>query len=69
MENLPAWPDIVFNEDNLKIEHTMLSSNNKNDGYISRVKKWIDIRLEYYHDIVEATEIKQMGLENAQEFI
>ena len=69
MENLPAWPDIVFTEDNLKIEHTMLPSKNKNDGYISTVKTWIDVRLEYYHDIVEATEIIQMGLENADEFL
>ena len=69
MENLPAWPDIVFTKDNLKIEHTMLPSKNKNDGYISTVKTWIDVRLEYYHDIVEATEIIQMGLENADEFL
>ena len=67
--DLPNWPDTVFNEDNLKIEHTMLSSNNKNDGYISTVKKWADVRLECYHDILEATEVIQMGLENADEFL
>ena len=69
MENLPAWPDIVFTEDNLTIEHTMLSSKNKNDGYISTVKTWTDVRLGYYHDIMEAQEIVQMCLENADEFL
>ena len=69
MENLPTWPDTIFSEETLKMEHTGLPSKNQNDGYISKVKTWIDVRLEYYHDIVEATEIIQMGLENADEFL
>ena len=69
MENLPAWPDTIFSDETLKMEHTGLPSKNVNDGYITKVKHWIDARLENYHDIVEATEIVQMGLENANEFL
>ena len=69
MENLPAWPDTIFSEETLKMEHTGLPSKNANDGYITKVTHWIDARLENYHDIVEATEIVQMGLENANEFL
>ena len=69
MENLPAWPDTIFSDATLKMEHTGLPSKNANDGYITKVKNWIDARLENYHDIVEATEIVQMGIENANEFL
>ena len=70
MENLPAWPDTIFSDDSiLEMEHTGLPSQNKNNGYKSSVSQWKKDRLENYHDIENATEIVQMGLENANEFL
>ena len=51
------------------MEHTGLPSKNKNDRYKSTVSQWKKDRLENYHNIEEATEIVQMGLENANEFL
>ena len=70
MDNLPAWPDTVFSDDSiLEAEKTGLPSRAKTEEFKSTVSQWIKDREETLHDIEAATEIVQMGLENANEFL
>ena len=70
MENLPAWPDTVFLEDSiLEMDKTGLPSQAKTIEFKSTVSQWKKDREETLHDIEAATEIVQMGLENATEFL
>ena len=69
MEDLPAWPASVF-EDKTTLEMTRTGlAITKNKEFISTVKKWIDKREAILHDINIATEIVQMGLVSAKEFL
>ena len=70
--NLPNWPDSVFKEGDdsiFELSHTGLPSKNKNDAYMAAVKNWITYRQSVYYDVMEATEIVQNGLEDANEFL
>ena len=70
MENLPTWPDTVFLENSiLEMDKTGLPSQAKTKEFKSTVSQWKKDREETLHDIEAATEIVQMGLENATEFL
>ena len=69
MENLPAWPDTIFLEDSiLEMDKTGLPLQAKNKEFKSTVCQWKKDRETTLHDIESATEIVQIGLENAKEF-
>ena len=70
MEHLPAWPDSVFLEESiLELENTGLPLRNKNKEIKSTVGSWKNYREAALFDIENATEIVQVGLENAKEFL
>ena len=70
MENLPAWLDTVFLDDSIsEMDKTGLPSQNKTKEFKSTVTQWKKDREDTLHDIEAATEIVQVGLENANEFL
>merc|ERR1712081_45450 len=50
-------------------DHTGLPSENKNKAYKSEVKNWKTYRQNLYFEILEATDIVQSGLDDANEFL
>ena len=70
MENLPAWPDTVLVEESiLEMDKTGLPTQVKNKEFKSTVCQWKQDREATLYDIENATEIVQVGLENAKEFL
>ena len=69
MEDLPAWPASVFEDQTtLEMMRTGLTVT-KNKEFTATVKKWRDKREAILHDIDNATEIVQMELVSAKEFL
>ena len=69
MEDLPAWPASVFEDQTtLEMRRTGLAVT-KNKEFTATVKKWRDKREAILHDIDNATEIVQMELVSAKEFL
>ena len=67
---IPDWPESVFKDDSyFEQAHTRLPSANKNNAYVAAVKSWKTHRQSVYYEIIEATEIVQNGLEDANEFL
>ena len=69
MEDLPAWPASVF-EDPTTLEMTRTGlAITKNKEFTATVKKWRDKAKVILHDIGNATEVVQMELTSAREFL
>ena len=70
--SLPEWPDSVFKDGDdsyFELNHTGLPSANKNNAYRTEVKNWKTHRQSLYYEIIEATDIVQSGLDDANEFL
>ena len=69
MEDLPAWPAAVFKDPTtLEMTRTGLTIT-QNKAFAATVKKWRDKAEDILHDIDNATEIVQMELASAREFL
>ena len=69
MEDLPAWPASVFKDPTtLEMTRTGLAIT-KNKEFTATVKKWREKAKVILHDIYNATEVVQMELTSAREFL